>query len=196
MSGDFIQIFPGQNESEHYLFYFRRHPMRLYFDMIKMVVQMAAIYFVIYFLWLYHHQVLLHTFAGQVIGLFVIGYVNYVIFRFSFRVLEYFLRIYVVTDERIVEFKSNFFTIRDTENLALSEIQDMQVICQGFLRNFFHFGNLRVILSATNSDKVFHDVPHPHTLMARLIKIKVEAKVAARGGVPLPVSAPAAEIKI
>ena len=186
MSGDFVQIFPGQNDSEKYLFYFRRHPMRLYFDMIKMIVQIVALYFVIYFLWLYHHQALVHTFAGQVIGLFIIGYVNYVVFRFHFRVLEYFLRIYVVTNERIVEFKSNFFTIRDTENLAIMEIQDMQVICQGFLRNFFHFGNIRVILTATNSDKVFHDVPHPHTLMSRLIKIKSESKAAARIVMTIP----------
>lgn len=91
------------------------------------------------------------------------------VFGFSFlRFLIWYFSIYLVTNERVVDFDFHGFLHREISDCSLSKIQDVTSQIIGPLHTFFNYGHVFVQTAAERPVFEFHDVPHPNLVVKEI----------------------------
>ena len=83
------------------------------------------------------------------------------------RFLNWFFNVFIITDERIVDFDFYGLIYKEISDAKIEHIQDVTYRVGGFLRNLFDFGSVFVQTAAQVPQFEFHDVPQP----ARVAKV-------------------------
>lgn len=104
------------------------------------------------------------------------------VFGFAFnKFIFWYFNIYLVTNERIVDFDFKGILHKETAYANLNQIQDVAPKIIGFFGTFFHFGNVYVQTAAAKAEFEFHAVERPDDV-ARTILDQVRKEEAEKPG--------------
>lgn len=98
-------------------------------------------------------------YALIIVGLCLYGFVNY------------YLDVYIITNERLVDIKQNGFFRREIAELHLKQVQDVEAKVEGFLGTMMHFGNVYIQTAGERENFKLEDVPHPYTVSKRIAEL-------------------------
>ena len=85
--------------------------------------------------------------------------------------VDFYLDVWIVTNDRIVDIEQFGLFSRTVSELDLFRIQDVTVDVHGFFPTMFHYGNLSVKTASTNLNIVFKNIPHPNKVRQELLRL-------------------------
>jgi len=164
------KYFPSQNPTEQIYLVLRRSFFSyisfigILFLMILPLVFLAVIYF--RYPDVFENQSLdaLIVLVGSTYLLFITG-----IFLYGF--IDYYLDVYIITNERIVDIKQTGFFRREINELHLREVQDVSARVKGFFSTIFHFGDIFIQTAGERENFIFVSIPHPYTISKKIIDL-------------------------
>ena len=97
----------------------------------------------------------------KVITLLIVIYYSLVFTNVLRQFVDWYFNIYIVTDERVINYSFTPFVSREITELNLQDIEDIKEEDIGILASFFNYGNLSVFTAADQSVIKFHYIPNP-----------------------------------
>lgn len=95
--------------------------------------------------------------------LFVFGFTLY---KFIF----WYFNVYLLTNERVVDFDFRGLLHKETSYANLNQIQDVSPKMIGFFSTFFHFGDVFIQTAAARPEFEFHHVPRPNEVAQAILE--------------------------
>lgn len=155
-------------------FLLRRHPLTFVPIVVLFLVLMAVpavIYFLIDNLFpnLWQGQLLfpLGTLAASVYYLSV-----YLFFYAHF--IDFYLDIWIVTNDRVVDIEQHGLFARTISEMDLYRIQDVTVEVKGFFPTLLKYGHLKVKAASPNVSIFFQNIPRPNALRQAILHLSDE----------------------
>lgn len=102
-------------------------------------------------------------------------YLFMVVFFFA-AFLDYWLDVWIVTNERIVSIEQAGLFSRQFTEQQLYRLQDVTSKVEGMIPTFFHYGDVLVQSAGTVQNSVFHQVPKADTVARRIIGLMESSK--------------------
>ncbi|PLX26627.1 hypothetical protein C0583_06350 [Candidatus Parcubacteria bacterium] len=99
------------------------------------------------------------------------AYYLFVWLFFFFSFIDYYLDVWIITSERIIDIQQKGFFSRIISEQKLFRIQDVTSEVQGFIPTMFKYGNVYVQTAGTKSRFFFHQVPNPDEVRDVIIKL-------------------------
>ncbi len=165
----YLTLFPGQEPDEKIIMVLRRHGWIL-FKTIIFYLFLAVLPF--FFRYLIARNGVFETDFGPVGFYLVLSLYYFVWTTFFFRSwLDYYLDIWVITSEHIVNIEQKGLFSREISSFQLYRIQDVSAEVRGILATFFHFGNVHVQTAGAESNFVFKQIPEPYTVTKKLMDL-------------------------
>lgn len=93
----------------------------------------------------------------------------YLLFLSQF--IDYYLDIWIVTNDRIVDIEQFGLFSRTISELDLFRIQDVTTDVHGVFPTLLGYGNVSVKTASQNIDIVFYNVPDPNRIRHELLKL-------------------------
>lgn len=98
--------------------------------------------------------------AGQIFWVVVFWYL--LTFGFAFyKFIFWYFNVYLLTNERVVDFDFKGILHKETAYANLNQIQDVTPKVVGFFGTFFHFGSVFLQTAASKPEFEFHHVERP-----------------------------------
>lgn len=159
--------FENQEKGERIVLLLRAHIATL----IPVVLQIFFIailpFFIVPMLSFIRINILEALSQGQIFWMIVAWYLF--VFGFSlYKFIFWYFNVYLVTNERIVDFDFRGILHKEASYTNLSQIQDVTPKVVGFFGTFFHYGNVFIQTAGTNPEFEFSDVENPDKV-ARVI---------------------------
>lgn len=85
--------------------------------------------------------------------------------------VDYYLDVYIVTNERIVNISQNGFFKRDISELHLHQVQDVSAKEVGMFPTIFHYGDVMIQTAGERENFVFKAVPHPYIISKKIVDL-------------------------
>ncbi len=102
-----------------------------------------------------------------------------------FRLYNFFLKVIIITNVRIIHVSHTVFLRREREAMAMNHIQEFRYHQRGLFPRLFHYGSLLVFGASTDVEYVFHHVPHVNRLHHLLGEIHQQSMKNIRSGTQL-----------
>lgn len=192
MSGN---IFPGQQPNEQFIFFFRKHWIELFYPVGRFLLEQLLL---LIFVLVMHGvgTVWISTVEGHITIIFLVVALIVSTISFWIRVFNYFLRVVIVTDYRIIDVKQRLFVTDDEDVIDLREIQDLKGEIHGFWSNIIGCGMMTFVLTASSMPKVLHNVPHTREMVKRMSEVReIYKKLSGAHPVSLPTNPSSLEKK-
>jgi membrane protein YdbS with pleckstrin-like domain len=94
------------------------------------------------------------------------------IYLFMFaQFIDFYLDIWIVTNDRIVDIEQFNLFSRSISELDLFRIQDVTTDVHGFFATLFDYGNVTVKTASQNVNIIFKDVPNPNFIRQKIIEV-------------------------
>ncbi len=100
----------------------------------------------------------------------------WVFFFFSF--IDYYLDVWIITNERIINIEQKGFFARIVSEQRLSRIQDVTSEVEGFFPTIFKYGNVYVQTAGAKERFFFHEISNPDQVRNIIIKLVEKSKAA------------------
>ena len=172
--------FENQEEGEKIILLLRAHVVTLIPAFIQIIILAILPFFIVPILSLLRMALAENLSGGQVFWLIVVWYLF--VFGFAFyKFIFWYFNVYLVTNERIVDFDFRGILHKETAYANLSQIQDVTPKIIGFFGTFFHFGNVFIQTAAAKNEFEFHAVERPDDV-ARTILDQVRKEAAEAPG--------------
>ena len=118
--------------------------------------------------------------------IFVLGASAYYLFIwlfFFFSFIDYYLDVWIVTSERILDIRQEGFFSRTIAEQKIFRIQDVTSEVKGIIPTILHYGDVHVQTAGTVQRFHFDDVPYPDKVRDMVIKLvqRKRAKQAKEG---------------
>jgi hypothetical protein len=101
----------------------------------------------------------LSIFSLTVLGMQLYAFVNY------------YLNVYIITDQRLVDISQESFFNRKISELHLHQIQDVNAQVKGVIATFLHFGDVDVQTAGEREDFIFATIPNPYTVAKEILNL-------------------------
>lgn len=111
-----------------------------------------------------------------IITLVISGYCLFVWLFSFFSFIDYYLDIWLITSERIIDVRQEGFFSRTVAELKLFQIQDVTSELQGVFQFIFRYGNVHVQTAAEVQRFIFKEIPHPEKVRDIIIKLAEQKK--------------------
>ena len=163
--------FPGQHENEEVVLVARRHWMVLlpYFLHIALMCLLPIIFYV--FIVPYVLPAFLEEPYNRLFILFSVIYYGFVWIIIFTVWADYYLDVWIVTNERIIDIEQIGFFNRVVSELDLKRIQDITSSVHGMIPTMFGFGHIHIQTAAEEGKFDLKSVPHPVTIRRRITKL-------------------------
>ena len=89
-------------------------------------------------------------------------YYSFVLTYIVFNFLDWYYDIYLVTNQRVVDYEFKPITSYKVFEVALEDIQDIRSKTVGFLPSIFNYGDVVISSAAETGSFKFHAVPRPN----------------------------------
>lgn len=90
--------------------------------------------------------------------------------------LDYYLDLWIVTNDRIMNIEQNGLFGRTISELDLTKIQDVTSEINGIIPTIFNYGDVHIQTAAEEKRFVFEQVPNPHEVRKTIIDLVAEDK--------------------
>lgn len=160
-----------QKSYERIVYILRRHPVTFVPTIAGHIVLLAvpvALYAVLrsLFPWLFGIP------AVYAIGVLLGSvYVLSILLFFFTQFTIFYLDLWVVTNDRIIDIEQLGLFSRRIGELDLFQIQDVTSDVHGFFATLFHYGNLSVKTASVNLNIVFRNIPRPEFIREELLRL-------------------------
>lgn len=91
--------------------------------------------------------------------------------------LKWFYRVYIITDERIIDVDFLSMMYKDVSTTKIDKIEDVTSISTGFLASVIDYGSIIIQTAATKQELQFESVPHPSKVTALLNELILEEEL-------------------
>ncbi len=164
-----LSQFIKQKPYEKIIHILRRHPIT-FVPTIVLFIALFAIPVVLYLIAAKNFpDVVTNT---QIYPLLVLGGSTYYLSIYLFfyaHFIDYYLDIWIVTNDRVIDNEQHGLFHRTTTELELHNIQDVTSQVTGIVGTFFKFGNVTLKTSSITASIVFRNVPNPEHIRKELI---------------------------
>jgi len=160
-----------QKPYEKIVYHLRRHPIT-FLPIALLFLVLMAVPVVVYFLINNIYPVLL---AGPIMyPLTVLGGSVYFLSIYLFfygHFIDYYLDLWIVTNDRIVDMEQLGLFRRTTTEVDLFRIQDVTANIRGVLPTLFNYGDVVIKTASSNLNIVFRNVHNPNGVREKLIQL-------------------------
>jgi hypothetical protein len=166
-----IYKLPNQIPSETVIKVIRKD-MYILFKIITLSIFLMIIPLIVFVVLFYGKEDLLNN--ELIKSLVVTGVSAYYLFvwLFSFfNFIDYYLDVWIITSERIIDIEQKGFFSRTISEQKIYNVQDITSETKGMLRTFLKFGYLYIQTAGAKERFVFEDVPDPDGLRDLIIKL-------------------------
>lgn len=109
-------------------------------------------------------------FWGPIIVMTGSLYTLFVLALFLTQFVDYYLDLWVVTNERVIDIQQEGLFKRTVSEVDLDRVQDASSNLQGVFSTFFNYGDVNIQSAGAQSKFSFKDVPDPTSVRAELLK--------------------------
>lgn len=166
--------FIKQKPYEHIVYVLRRHPITFIPTLVLFVILLAIpplFYIAVQSLW---PTLLQGDVTYPVLILIASGYYLFVYIFFFTNFIDYYLDIWIVTNDRIIDIEQFGLFSRTISELDLFRIQDVTTDVHGVLPTFFEYGDVTVKTASSNVGLIFRQVARPDTIRHELLRLSHE----------------------
>jgi len=169
-----ISSFIKQKDYERVVHVLRRHPFT-FLPIMFLFVILLFIPIALYFLFnaLFSELLLRETIYPLAVLLSSVYYLSILIF-FFFQFIVYYLDLWIVTNDRIIDIEQVGLFSRSVSELDLFRIQDVSTEVHGFFPTIFNYGNVIIKTASSNSHIIFFNVSDPNKIREDLITLSHE----------------------
>lgn len=163
-----------QKSYEHIVYVLRRHPI-VFLPTVVLFTVLYCVPFVVYFMISFLVSDI--SLDPRWFALVVLGGAAYILcisVLFFVQFISYYLDVWIVTNDRIIDIEQYNIFSRSVSELDLFRIQDVSSEVHGFIRSLFRYGEVEIKTASQSIDLVFHAVPHPDVVREDLIRLSHE----------------------
>ncbi len=166
-----LSHFVRQKNYEHIVYSLRRH----WFTFIPVIIN---------FIFLLIVPVVVYTIFNRIFPTFIVGpiitpllilfgsaYVLYALMFFYIQFIDYYLDLWIVTNDRIIDTEQKGLFARTVTELELFQIQDVTTHISGFFPTIFKYGDLVIATASNTSTIIFHDIPNPEFIRQEIVRL-------------------------
>lgn len=121
-------------------------------------------------------NLLLGEISYPLIALAVSGYALFIWLFLFFSFIDYYLDVWLITSERIIDIRQEGFFSRTVAELKLFQIQDVTSELKGFFKFVFRYGDVYVQTAGEVQRFTFRQIPNPEEVRDIIIKLAEENK--------------------
>ncbi|MDP2737013.1 MAG: PH domain-containing protein, partial [bacterium] len=121
-------------------------------------------------------NLLLGEISYPLIVLAVSGYSLFIWLFLFFSFIDYYLDVWLITSQRIIDIKQEGFFSRTVAELKLFQIQDITSELKGLSKFIFRYGDVYVQTAGEVQRFTFRQIPHPEEVRDIIIKLVEENK--------------------
>lgn len=163
-------LFPGQEPNEKIIMILRRHWWIL-FKIIFLYCVLALLPLFFRFIITNFTNLMDSDIAVIILKLLLSLYYIFALTFFFRAWLDYYLDIWIITSERIVNIEQKGLFSREISTQKLYRIQDVTAEVKGILPTFFHYGNVYVQTAGEQQRFVFKQIPDPYTVTKKIMTL-------------------------
>jgi len=171
-----LQHLPNARPNEKVQLFLRRHWMApleiIVYTFFLYAVPAAGIWYFqeVFFTWL------AKPYFGHLIILAACAYAL-LVWLFAFlEFTDYYLDIWIVTNERIINIEQKGLFTRVASELHLSSIEDATSEVKGMIHTFLDYGNVQIQTAGEKTRFTFKNVPHPELVKQSVIQLINECR--------------------
>ncbi|MBU0531206.1 MAG: hypothetical protein ABIG32_02880 [Candidatus Uhrbacteria bacterium] len=186
---------PNAKPGEKTILFLRRHwfiPLRIVLILLVLLVVPIVGYFIIMaeMPWVLEHNIVTPL---QVLGV-SLYYLIIWVYSFS-EFIDYYLDIWIVTNERIINIEQLGLFARTASELNLTAVQDVTSDVRGITHTFFDYGIVHVQTAAETTRFIFKQVPHPEIIKRQIIQLSDQSRAKQREAAAEKIGQASPEIK-
>ena len=163
------RYFPSQRSKEKVYLLLRRHWFT-YAIFLLITVLMAVPLVVALVYWFINPEI----FEGVTTNFLIIGISAYslvIIGVLLYGFIDYYLDVYIVTNQRIVDIKQNGFFRREISELHLHQVQDVKARVKGAFPTLMHYGDIHIQTAGEKENFFFKSIPHPYRVSKMIVNL-------------------------
>lgn len=157
-----------QKPSEQIQLMLRRHPITFVPKFFLFVVLLIVPFL---FPIIFPASIRNDPFWGTVLILLGSAYFLFILVLFLEQFVDYYLDLWIVTNERIIDINQVGLFKRTVAELDLKKIQDVSSDITGFFATFFNYGDVGIQSAGATQKFGFHKVPKPHEVRTQVLKL-------------------------
>lgn len=166
-----LSHFTRQKSYEHIEYTLRRHwitfiPVLLSF--LGILIVPLFVYFGIRYLF---PDFLLGPIAYPLTILAGSAFALYALMFFYIQFIDYYLDLWIVTNDRIIDTEQKGLFARTVTELELFQVQDVTTHVKGLFGTIFKYGDLVIATASNTSTIIFHDIPNPDFIRQELVRL-------------------------
>lgn len=182
-----LEKLPNAKPGEKTVIFLRRHwfvPAGIILLLLFLLITPVGVYYLISWqaVWILTHPVA----APLLILVASLYYLAIWVYSFS-EFIDYYLDIWIVTNERIINIEQLGLFARVASELNLADVQDVTSEVHGIFRTFFDFGEVHIQTAAETTRFIFKQIKQPELVKRQIIQLADQArgqKHSAATGVP------------
>lgn len=169
-------VFPGQRKDEKLEFILRKHEITLLYSFIIFVF-LAAFPFILYLTLIPRaFPAFLQKPYQDIYFLAITVYYGFLLIITFMEWLDYYLDVWIITDQRILAIEQKGFFHRVTSEVDLRRVQDITTTVNGPVQTFFGFGNIEIQTASEENKIQPKSIPHPVTVRRKIMDLCKEAQ--------------------
>jgi len=161
--------FETQEKGEEIILLLRAHPVTLVPSVFVVIILIFLPGLILPVLDFLNIDISLTLAPGQLFWLTIFWYLftfGYAFYKFIF----WYFNVYLLTNERIVDFDFKGLLHKETSYAQLGQIQDVSPKTIGFFGTFFHYGNVYVQTAAERPEFIFENVEKPDIVAEKIME--------------------------
>ncbi len=168
--------FPGQHHNEDVVLILRKHRLTL----LGQVLCLLALIFLPVVFYIFVVPAVFPAFLedpyNKIFIFFSIIYYGFIWIIAFIIWVDYYLDIWIVTNQRLLDIEQIGFFNRVVSELDLKRIQDITSRVHGLFPTMFGFGNIKIQTAAKEHKFELKSIPHPITVRRKIIELYKHAK--------------------
>ena len=161
--------FENQEKGEEIVLLLRAHIVTLIPALFEIIFFVCLPFVIVPLLSIIQVDIAKSLSGGQVFWLMAVWYLF--VFGFSlYKFIFWYFNVYLVTNERIVDFDFRGILHKETAFANLNQIQDVTPKVIGFFGTFFHFGNVFIQTAAAKNEFEFNAVERPDDVARTILE--------------------------
>lgn len=160
--------FEGQLRDEHTALVLRADQ----FFLIGIIIGAGIFAILPFVLYIFIGRFLIDTNLTSVYWFIVALYLLIVWSGFFYRLIIYYLNVWIITDHRIIANEQQGFFRRSVAELNIVKVQDVEVKINGFIATFLDFGDLQIQSAGTEEKFLFKKIPNPNRAKDLIIELQ------------------------
>jgi uncharacterized membrane protein YdbT with pleckstrin-like domain len=162
---------PSRQPGEKLVLFLRRHWIILvsrWFIFLGLALLPLAFYAYIYY---FYAWILEDTFLYPLLLLLASAYYLFMMLFFFNSFIDYYLDVWIVTDQRIINIEQRGMFNREIAEHDLDKIQDVSGVQKGFFQTLFSYGDVHVQTAGEIQRFIFRQVDNPFDVVRRINKL-------------------------